>query len=209
MAAFAQESTAPAPERPSELRFRWGVNGQAGYFLPAGAVDFGASARFGAQVSDLLGVYGDLGYNAGVGFGGSFSGTGGSVSVSGVGYWHIAAIAEADLGKFFVAGGPLIAGGGWGQVAQGVDSSGNVTQYVVAAGGYMPGLDLKMGITFGDRQTNGRHGGFTLALDAKFLYASVVSVGQSAGSGGASQSVKTGDHIFGITPMLVLGYDAK
>src|SRR5579863_7837114 len=62
-AAWAQEAppppppdqSAPAVDQPalSPTRFRWGVGGDIGYFLPVNILDFGASARFGAQLNDL------------------------------------------------------------------------------------------------------------------------------------------------------------
>jgi hypothetical protein len=204
----ATPADAPVAE-PGGMRVRWGVTGGAGYFIPASAVDFGASARIGVQLSNLLGAYLDVGYTAGIGLGGSFTGTGGSISVSGVGFWHVAPTVELDLGKFFIAGGPALASGGWGQISQGADSSGNATQSAVATSGLMYGLDLRTGLTFGAQQPSGRRSGFTLALDFKLLAARVVSVTQQAGSSGASQSIRTGDMVIGMTPMLVLGYDAK
>ncbi len=219
--AYAQEMGAEAPPPPppadtpaaepasSGMRVRWGVNGAIGYFIPASALDFGANARVGVQLSNMLGAYLDFGYVAGIGLGGSVSSTGGSLSVSGVGFWHLAPTVELDLGKFFVAGGPMLANGGWGQITQGADTSGNVVQNVVATSGLMYGVDLRTGLTFGSTQPSGRHGGFTLGLDFKLMAARVASVSQGAGAGGVSQSVKTGDTVIGMTPMLVLGYDAK
>ena len=207
---LAQDLAAPStPTGVYPTRFRWGVNGALGYFSPAKAVDFGVSARFGAQLSDLLGLYADLGYVAGLGISGNVTNNSGSATVSGVGFFHIAPMIEADLGTFFVAGGPMLATGGWGQVTQGADSAGNVQQYVVAAGGVMPGLDLRTGFTFGPVMPGERHGGFTLGIDVKLLLATVTSVAQNAGPSGGSQSISTGSRVLGVTPMLMLGYDAK
>ncbi len=61
----------------------------------------------------------------------------------------------------------------------------------------------------GDRQPSGRRHGFTLAIDVKLFSATVASVQQCGGSGGASQTISVGDRIWGVAPMLVLGYDSK
>jgi hypothetical protein len=196
------------------LLLRWGVTGNSGYFAPAKAVDFGVDARLGVQMNELLGLYLNVGYVSGIGLGGAVSQNGAAISISGVGITYLAPMAELDLGHFFVAGGPMLANGGWGQVAEGADSSGNAYQYAVAAGGWMPGVEARLGFVFGDPTPtphNGfavARGGFTLALDLKVLSASVTSASQQAGQGSASQSINVGDHVLGVTPMLVLGYDA-
>ncbi|MGQ0505955.1 MAG: hypothetical protein ACT4TC_11635 [Myxococcaceae bacterium] len=208
----APAADAPLAETPPApgMRVRWGVTGGFGYFAPASAVDFGVNGRIGVQLSQLLGLYADIGYVAGIGFGGSVSNSGAAVSVSGVGFWHLAPMVEADIGNvFFVAGGPMIGGGGWAQVQQTADASGNATQNAIAAGGFLYGLNARTGFTFGTVQPSGRHGGFTLALDFKMIAARVTSASQSAGAGGASQAITTGSTVVGFTPMLMLGYDAK
>ncbi len=217
--AFAEEPSAPPvgdipvtdapPAASSGMRVRWGVSGALGYLLPASAVDFGASGRIGVQLNENLGVFGDIGYVAGIGLGGSISGSSASVSVSAVSFWHLTPTVELDLGKFFLAAGPLIGNGGWGQISQSADENGNVSQYVVAASGFLLGMDVKTGLTFGAQQPSGKRSGFTLALDFKLLTVPVASVSQQAGSGGVSQSIRTGDRIIGMTPMLTLGYESK
>jgi hypothetical protein len=194
----AETVTSDVPqEAVDSSRVRWGVNAAFGSFLSAGAVDFGVSARVGMQLNSLLAIYGDFGYIAGIGFGASGAGA----SVSGVGMWHVGPTAEATFGKFFAAGGLMVAGGGWASVSASTAGSGQA----IAAGGIMPGMNLRTGFTFGSPQPSGRRSGFTLAVDLKILNAGVTSA--SAGAGGAT--VAAGDRIWGVTPMLVLGYDAK
>jgi hypothetical protein len=210
MAAQAQEET-PVPDHVSGTRFRWGVDGQAGYFLPVKILDWGASARFGAQLNDTFGVFLDLGYLFGIGIGGSVSSNGASIKLATLSFWQIGVMGEASLGdRFFIAAGPMLFSGGWTAVSQSADSSGNVSQNVVAAGdNVLPGLDLRIGVGFGSRQSNGRKAGFNISLDTKLLYAPVTSVSQSVSGSSVNQSVKVGDHQLGITPMLMLGYDAR
>lgn len=208
--ATAYEVPAPPPESappaPYRVRVRWGIDGLVGYAIPANAVAFGASARIGAQVLNPLGVYLDFGYTVGIGLNGSISGSGGAMSVSAIAMWHLAPMVEGDFGPWFIAAGPLIAGGGWGQVMQSVDFAGNASQTVIAAGGIMPGVDLRTGFTFGPRNAHGRLHGFSLGVDVKILSASVASVQQSSAG---TQTVSVGDRVWGVAPMLVLGYDSK
>lgn len=223
VAAWAQEAPPPPPPvdqpvpaaeppMPSSMRFRWGVGGDIGYFIPVNILDFGAQAHFGVQLNETLAVFGELGFLFGVGIGGSASSNGASVSVAALGFWDLGVMAEATFSDhFFLAGGPMLFGGGWTAVSQSATSSGNTNQQVVAAGGdVLPGVDVRVGYTFGGRNPEtGRRSGFTLSLDAKVMYATVSSVSQSAGSTGASQSVNVGDHQIGITPMLLIGYEAR
>ncbi|MFN0062350.1 MAG: hypothetical protein ACKVPX_07515 [Myxococcaceae bacterium] len=172
-------------------------------------VDFGGNLRFGAQISELIGVFLDGGFTVGFGLGGNFSGTAGSVSVSILAFWHLAPMVEFDFDKFFVAVGPLFGSGAWVQVSQGVDVSGTAFQQAIAVAGFMPGADIRVGFTFGDRQDSGFLSGFTLALDLKILNGAATEVSQSAGTGGAAQGVSVGDRVWGFTPMLMLGYDLR
>jgi hypothetical protein len=202
-------AAADAPVAKQPIRVRWGVSGALGYFLPAKAVDFGVSGRIGVQLGDHFGAYADIGYVPGIGLGASSSGTGGSISISAIGFFHFTPMAEFDLGPFFVAGGPILASGGWGQIEESADSNGNVSQFVVAAGGFLPGFDVRTGFTFGSVKPNGKRSGFTLGFDLKLINAQVSSVSQSGGPNGASQTIQTGDRIWGFTPMLMLGYESK
>ena len=197
------------PQFPRVFRphFRWGIDGKIGYFWPASGVDFGTSARLGAQVLPNLGVYGDFGYTAGIGFGGGISATGASLSVSVLGFWHFAAMVEGDFGPFFIAAGPMVGTGGWAQATQSASSGGSASQYVVATGGFLPGIDIRTGFIFGRMYPNGFLSGFTLGVDLKVLFGRVTQVAQTAGPTGGSQSISTGSYVVGLTPMLVLGFD--
>ncbi len=198
---------APVAEGGSEARFRWGIGAAGGLFIPGSLVDFGAGLRLGAQLNDSFGVYGDLGFAFGLALGGSVSGTSTTLRASAVAFWHVGVLAEATFGDmFFVGAGPLIASGGWVFTDQYTDSSGTVQQNVIEAGGFMPGLDLRVGIGLGGRRPSGRRSQFTIGLDVKFLLASVSSASTGTGTGA---TVRTGDTQIGITPMLMIGYDSK
>jgi hypothetical protein len=187
---------------------RWGIDGKTGYFHPASALIFGTSARVGAQVLRWLGLYADFGYTGGVGFGASFNGTSEAFSVSALGFWHVAPMIEADFENFFVAIGPMFGSGGWTQSYESFDyDSGNVSQYVLATGGFLPGIDIRTGFTFGRLFPNGTLGGFTLGIDLKMIFGRVTQVAQTAGMSGVSQNIRSGDHVLGLSPMLVMGYD--
>jgi len=198
----------PVLNAPQPIRFRFGVDGAIGYFTPGEALDFGPSAQLGVQLNRNFGLYADLGYVAGVGLGVNLSGNGASVSSSGVGYFHIGALAEGDFGPFFLAGGPMFADGGWGAVNQGADAAGNVTQYAVAAGGAMPGLDLRAGFNLGRQRPGGRRSGFAMGIELMGLLGSATAVGQATGGNGSVvQSVKVGDTVVGVTPLLFFGFE--
>ncbi|MBI3181364.1 MAG: hypothetical protein HYZ28_04405 [Myxococcales bacterium] len=205
----AAPTPAPAAEA-SPLRFRAGLNAGAGTFLPGPMIAFALSARAGVQLNDLAAVFLDVGNRAGFMIGLSIQGSNVSQSVSGLGYWHFGLLGELTVGnQFFVAGGPMFARGGWGSVQQEV-IDGNVSQFVVAAGGdFFPGADLRLGIGLGKPLSSGRRQQFTIALDCQFVFAKVISVSQQAGSGGVSQSIKVGNTMMGTTPQLVLGYEWK
>jgi len=201
-APFGGESSRP----PAPILLRFGADGAGGYFT-AGDIDFDLNLRLGAQLLRNLGVYADLGYVAGAGFGGSFSGSGGSISASGVGYFHGGILAEGDFGSLFIAGGPMIAYGGFGEAAEGEDVKGDVTQYAVSANGWMPGFDLRAGFNFGSERPSTRRSGFTLGVEMMGVFASATSVGQSTSGASISQGVQTGSTIFAATPLLFLGFE--
>lgn len=205
---------ADAPvEREEQGRVRWGVNAQLGLFLPQTAVMIGAQGRVGYQFSRLLAIYGDIGANVGFGIGGSVSRSGavqGSINI--VTYWKLAALAELTLGDHFnVAAGPLIASGAWAGISAGADASGSANQTTVVAGGWMPGLDARLGFGFGSRNPNtGRRSGFNIGLDFVVLFApNSLYTRTEAGAGGASVEVKSNGLAVGFVPTLTLGFDAR
>lgn len=204
--AFAQAAPVDAP---SVGRVRWGVSGGPGTFLPGPLIAFNAEGRIGWQVNRLFGAFLSLGAHAGFGLGGGLSPDARNAS-AGVGadsFWYLGAIAElmlADL--FFVAGGPLLARGGWAFVTQTADANGAITQNALAAGGFMPGLDLKLGVGFGQPQRSGRRSQFSLAADVMLVFAPNAVLGQQSVNG---QAVDVRGTAIGVAPMLMFGYDAR
>ena len=228
--ALAQENTPPPPPPPQRVdspvraeapvmteqdpggRVRWGVSGNLGWFVPHSAFTLGAEGKIGYQVSNLFSAYGILGGTFGFGFGGTASSTGGSVGIVGVGYYFVGAVAElmfADI--FYVGGGALLAGGGYG-VAGISAGTGGGSVTAIAAGGFAPGLDVRLGLGLGRTQPapSFRRGGFNLGLDAKILFHPNTSVTRVEGSsGGGSVNVVTNELSVSVTPMLTLGYDMR
>src|SRR5205085_7301788 len=124
-------------------------------------------------------VYADFGYQGGVGFLASYNGTSQSYSVSAMGFWHVAPMVEADFHTFFIAAGPMFGSGGWTQTSETFDVNGNVSQYVLATGGFLPGIDIRTGFTFGQLFPNGMLSGFTLGIDLKMIFGRVTAVAQT------------------------------
>jgi hypothetical protein len=222
LSALAQTPPPPPPpsayaadapvEREEEGRIRWGVNAQLGVFLPQTAVMFGAQGRVGYQFSSLLAVYGDIGADVGIGIGGSVSPSGAtSASINIVTYWKLAALAELTLGDHFnVAAGPLIASGAWAGISAAASNSG-ATQSTVVAGGWMPGVDARLGFGFGSKNPHtGRRSGFNIGLDFVVLFSpNSLYTHTEAGAGGASVEVQNSGLAVGFVPTLTLGYDAR
>jgi hypothetical protein len=223
-AAFAQTPPAPvaAPAPPADPapipvaadrpHFRWGVSPSAGTFFPGPTtVAFGIEGRAGYAFNDTVTVFGSLGGVGGVGFGGSVGNGGGSASVSAVSYWYMGANVDALIAKpFFIGGGAALGRGGWGVVKDSASSTGG-SQEVIAAGGFIPQLDGRLGLALGRRSADsGKYSGVTIALDLRVLAAlDSASTKQVAGVGGASQSVTTSTTALGFSPMLMIGYDVR
>ena len=192
------------------VRFRWGINGAVGAFIPANALDAGASVRFGAQVGHGSGIFVDLGSTYGAGFSLSRGPTGVSGHAGALYFFHVAPMAELDLGRiFFVAAGPLLGFGGWVEAYSSADSTGHATFTALAAGGFMPGLDARAGWTLGPSEASGRHQGFTLGVDLKVVNAAAVGTRETADVSGHFTSVAVKERVWGVTPMLMLGYDLR
>lgn len=207
-----QKDQAPAEKDETPGHFRWGISPMAGTFFPGPTtVAFGIEGRAGYAFNDRVTLFGSLGAVDGVGFGGSVSSTGASASVSAISYWYVGANVDALLaGPLFAGAGASIGKGGWGVVSQSASTSGG-SQDVVAAGGIMPSLDARLGLTTGklNKQT-GKRSGFAIALDLRMLIApNSASVAQNAGSGGASQSASTSTTAIGWSPMLMMGYELR
>lgn len=209
--AQTAEGAKPA-EGADEGHFRWGISGMGGSFFPGPTtIAFGAEGRVGYALDRTLTLYGSLGSVAGIGFGGEVSNNNSSLSVSAVSYWYIGANVDALVaGPLFVGAGAAFGKGAWGVVSQSAGTNG-AGQEVIAAGGFMPSADARLGLHFGKTKDNGKRGGFVLALDLRVLIApDSAETKQSASStGGASQSVTTDTTAIGYSPMLMLGYDMR
>jgi hypothetical protein len=211
-----EPAPAPAPQQPAEPpdegHLRWGISPMAGTFFPGPTtVAIGIEGRVGYAFNQTVTVYGSIDSVAGVGFGGDFTQNGASASVSAISYWAVGANVDALLaGPLFVGAGAAIGRGGWGVVSQSASSSGG-SQEVIAAGGTMPSANARLGLHVGKtNEKTGKRPGFAIAFDLRVLIApDSASTSQSAGSGGASQSVTTDTTAVGYSPMLMLGYDLR
>jgi hypothetical protein len=199
------------PNDTSHGRFRGGVSGNIGAFLPPPIFQIGAAGRLGYQINDLFAVYGGFGAQAGFGIGVGVSDDSASASVSFGGGVFGEAIFEVTLADvFFIGTGPALFYGAFVSAEQAVGSSGNTAsaeQSVSSFSGVMPGLKIRTGVGFGKNRPD-RRKQFTLAADLMILFGEKLSAGQSAGTGGASAYVSDGVAV-GFLPMLSLGFDAK
>jgi hypothetical protein len=219
-AATPAPAAAPAPaatpaqpaEPPDDGHFRWGISPMGGTFFPGPTtIAFGIEGRAGYAFNQSVTLFGSIGSVAGVGFGGDVTQNGAAVSVSAISYWYIGANVDALVaGPLFVGAGAAIGRGGWGVVSQSASSTGG-SQEVIAAGGLMPSANARLGLHVGKvNEKTGKRPGFAIALDLRVLIApDSASTSQSAGSGGASQSVTTSTTAVGYSPMLMLGYDLR
>jgi hypothetical protein len=183
-----------------------------GTFFPGPTtVAFGIEGRFGYAFNQMVTAFGSVGSVAGVGFGGDVSANGAALSVSAISYWYIGANVDALVaGPLFVGAGAALGRGGWGVVSQSASSAG-ASQEVIAVGGTMPSANARLGLHVGKvNEKTGKRPGFAIALDLRVLIApDSASTTQSAGAGGASQSVTTDTTAIGWSPMLMLGYDLR
>lgn len=225
--AFAQETPPPPPEPLPEStadaplaepprdpggRVRWGISGGLGWHFPYSAFGLGLEGRIGYQVTNVLSAYLTLGGQFGIGFGASASADGGSVSITAINHYVMSLIAEAMLGDvFYVAGGPGLAAGGLAVAGIGVQQDGG-TITALAASGVKPTLDLRLGFGFGKAKPapSYRRGGFNIGLQALVMFhPDTIVTRQVANSNGGSIEVKTNELVTTVTPMLMLGYDAR
>jgi hypothetical protein len=210
--AFAQ---ADAPLSDPGGRVRWGVSANLGWHLPPSALTLGLEGRAGYQVGRVLSVYGVLGFTGGLGVGGTITSQGATVRATGLIYGYLGALAELMLGdRFFIAGGPVIALGTLAGVSTGADSSGQAQLTTSFAAGPKPGFDVRLGLGFG--RVKGaptfRRGGFNLGLDALVLVHPNGLVGRATldtNTGDFGAAVQRSEAIVTVTPMLMLGYDAR
>jgi hypothetical protein len=157
---------APTPAPSTRPTFRFGAGGGLGAFVPGPSVTFQAAVRAGVQLEPTLGLYAELGGLAGLGVG--VSPDGGEARFSGVVLSYLAPMIEYDQGALFVAGGPLLARGGWGYAKVVVREGQEEAVGVGAGGSILPGLQGRAGVTLGS--SHGRKG-TTLALDTKLFLA--------------------------------------
>jgi hypothetical protein len=219
--ALAQDMAPPPPPPPDapvaeeEGRVRWGIDGQIGVLLPQTTVTFGAEGRVGYQVNRTFGVFVNGGATFGFGVGGSVNPNGTtSASISVAGWWKLGVLGEVTLfDRLSFAAGPAIADGGWAGVAATASNTngGSASTTTVVAGGFMPALDLKVGLNLGRRnERTGRRSGFNIGLDLLVLFAPNAAYTKVTGdSMGGSVTANTSGLAVGVMPALTLGYDAR
>jgi hypothetical protein len=166
-------------EEPSVSRFRWGIAANGGPMM--GAYSGGAGgldARFGMQLSSLLGLYAQPRLLVGAGA----SADAGGASATGLALYGVGAMVDATLADlFYVAGGPEVLIGGVGTAAA---SSGGSSSASASSGAFFS-MAGRTGFAFGSKRPE-RRKAFTLGLDMHVLFA-----------GGAT-----------FLPMVALGYEA-
>ena len=213
LCAFAQPSDAPAIDPGG--RVRWGVSGNLGWHVPQSAFTLGLEGRAGYQVGRMLSLYGTLGFHGGLGIGGKINATGATITATGLFHGYLGALAELMFGdRFFLAGGPVIAWGTLAGVTTGGDSSGRGQLITSWAVGLKPGFDVRLGIGFGKVRgpPSFRRGGFNLALDVLVLVHPDGIVGRAdldTNTGTFGAEVTRAEAFTTVTPMLMLGYDAR
>jgi len=213
LSAFAQPSDAPAIDPGG--RVRWGLSADLGWHLPQSALTLGLEGRAGYQVGSVLSLYAILGFTGGIGIGGNINTTGATITATGLIYGYLGALAELIFGdRFFLAGGPVIALGTLAGVSTGGTSSGQGQLITSWAVGPKPGFDVRLGVGFGKVRgpPTFRRGGFNLALDAMVLVHPNGIVGRAeldTTTGTFGAEVKRAEAFTTVTPMLMLGYDAR
>lgn len=213
LSAFAQPADAPAIDPGG--RVRWGISGNLGWHVPQSAFTLGLEGRAGYQVGNMLSLYGVLGFTGGLGVGGTINTQGASITATGLIYGYLGALAELMFGdRFFLAGGPVLALGTLAGVTTAGNSSGQGQLITSWAVGLKPGVDVRLGVGFG--RVKGpptfRRGGFNLALDALILVHPNGIVGRAdldTNTGTFGAEVKRAEAFTTVTPMIMLGYDAR
>jgi hypothetical protein len=176
----ATSSSAPAPEalpagpvedpmeEPEVSRFRWGIAANGGPMM--GAYSGGAGgldARFGMQLSSLLGLYAQP--RLMVGAGASADASGGSAT--GLALYGVGAMVDATLADmFYFAGGPEVLIGGVG-TATGGANGGSAS----ASSGAFFSMAGRAGVALGSTGPERRRA-FTLGLDMHVMFAGGTTV---------------------------------
>lgn len=176
------QATAPATdpmEEPSESRFRWGIAANGGPMM--GAYSGGAGgldARFGMQLSSLLGLYAQPRLMVGAGASADANGA----SATGLALYGMGAMVDATLADmFYLAGGPEVLIGGVGSASANNTGASSAS----ASSGAFFSMAGRAGVAFGSTRPE-RRKAFTLGLDMHVLFA-----------GGAT-----------FLPMVALGYES-
>lgn len=196
-------------------RVRWGLSANLGWHAPQSALTLGLEGRAGWQVGNVLSLYGVLGVTGGLGIGGTINAQSTTLRATGLLYGYLGALAELLLGDhFFLAGGPVIATGTLAGVSTGADSEGQAQLITSWAVGLKPGFDVRLGWGFGRPRgaPSFRRGGFNLALDALVLFHPNGVVGRAnldTNTGNFGAEVQRSEPITTVTPMLMIGYDAR
>ena len=182
--AAAEQSTTTTEsgdvmDEPEVSRFRWGIAANGGPMM--GAYSGGAGgldARFGMQLSSLLGLYAQP--RLVVGAGASSDATG--ASATGLAMYGMGAMVDATmLDMFYVAGGPEVLVGGIGSAS--ANTAGGST--ASASSGAFFSVASRAGVAFGSTRPD-RRKAFTLGLDMHLLFANGTT----------------------FLPMVALGYEA-
>ena len=179
-AGAAGAEAAPAEE---STRFRWGISGYGGPLLGglsggAGGVD----ARFGAQISNMFGVYAQPMFLVGAGASSSVSGA----SASGVGLFGTGVLADATFSDLvYVAAGPELLLGGMAGTGASVGPGGTTVSAAASTGPYFS-VAARAGLALGSAKPE-RRKAFTIGLDLRLIF-------------------NPGDPL--IVPCLALGYEA-
>lgn len=202
-----------APKESAKGRVRWGLGAGLGTFIPATMVTFKAEGRVGYQVSQLFSAYAIAGGTAGLGLGVDTSIQGASFSLSATYHYYLGALAEVIFGDlFFVGAGPVLANGVWGGVGAKGTSNGVAEITSIFASGWMPALDLRLGLGFGKPKGTGRRSQFSLTLEGMVLFSpnSVYTRVRADGPNGtAGAEVKENGLAVGVVPTLMFGYDGR
>src|SRR5688572_8909716 len=149
-------------------RFRGGVSGIIGVFLPGPVIQLGVEGRLGYQINDLMAVYGDIGSHAGFGVNVGASEDGGGASITAGAGIYGSAMFEVTLADVFSAAlGPTLMYGSFVTVGQYV-SVDAAEQSVAVFAGVLPGIKMRVGVGFGSERP-GRRKQFTLAAQCSIL----------------------------------------
>jgi len=211
--APAPVKPAEPPEPPNDGHFRWGLSPMFGTFFPGPTTfSLGFEVRMGYALNQMITVYGNAAAVGGIGFGTDVDDKGnGSASISAVSYWVLGANVDALVaGPLFVGGGAGIGKAGW-DVVEAHGGTGGAGSKVIAAGGWAPSFDGRIGISTGSpNPQTGKRNGFYLALDIRVLIAPNASeTRQEATASGAQQQVTTDTTAIGVAPMLHIGFDSR